>query len=150
WTEAYEALSALDSGAGLGAADLDRLGTAAYLIGRSEAAADGWERAHRAYVDDGAVGQAIRCAFWLGLTLLLGGEQARGGGWLARAGRLLAHLPPDSVEHGYLRLPAALQALFGGDFDAALTTSREVVGVGDRLRDPDLAALGRLGQGQAL
>jgi ATP/maltotriose-dependent transcriptional regulator MalT len=150
WTGAYQALSALDLEGALGAADLDRLGTAAHLIGRSEAAADGWERAHRAYLDDGAVAPAVRCAFWLGLTLVLGGEHARGGGWLGRAGRLLAEAPPDCVEHGYLRLPAALRALFGGDPDTALATFREVAAVADRFRDPDLTALVRLGQGQAL
>jgi DNA-binding NarL/FixJ family response regulator len=150
WTEAYQALSALDAESMLGAADLDRLGTAAYLIGRAEAAADGWERAHRSYLDSGAVAEAVRCAFWLGLTLMLGGEHARGGGWLARAGSVLAEAPPDCVEHAYLRLPAALQALSSADFDTALGTLREVAVIADRVRDPDLMALSRLGQGQAL
>jgi len=83
------------------------------------------------------------------MTLMLGGEPARGGGWLARAGRVLAAAPPDRVEHAYLRLPAALQALYSRDFDTALGTLREVATIADQVRDPDLLALSRLGQGRA-
>jgi len=35
------------------------------------------------------VERAVRCAFWLAYALLNKGELARGGGWLARARRLL-------------------------------------------------------------
>lgn len=150
WGEAYAHLSAADRQGPLAAGDLDRLGMAAYLTGGTEIAADTWERAHHAYLAVGEVTQAVRCAVWLALTLLLGGEHARGGGWLARAQRVLEQASLDCVEHGYLRLPVALQALYGGDPAAAYGQFIDVTAIADRFGDPDLAALGRLGQGQAL
>ena len=101
WRDAYEALSAADENAPLGAVDLDRLATAAYLIGRDEAAVTGLERAHRAFLEQGEVGRAVRCAFWAGLFLVLRGRYAEGGGWLGRADRLLTEQALDTVERGY-------------------------------------------------
>ena len=40
-------------------------------------------------LDRGDPVRAARCAFWLAFHLLIRGESARGGGWLARARRLL-------------------------------------------------------------
>jgi ATP/maltotriose-dependent transcriptional regulator MalT len=150
WREAYERLAAADQLGTLGAADLDRLGMAAYLIGGMDDTAAAWERAHREYVAAGEVARAVRCAAWLGLTLLLDGEHARGGGWLGRAARELDDAALDCVEHGYLKIPAGLQALFGGDPATAQAVFVEISGIADRFGDPDLRALGRLGQGQAL
>ena len=45
---------------------------------------------------------AVRFAFWLGLILNVRGETAVGGGWVARARRLLESQPDDIVERGYL------------------------------------------------
>lgn len=150
WRDAYDRLSAADAQAGLGAEDLDRLGAAAYLIGRDEATADAWERAHRAHLEGGAVAAAARSAFWLGLTLFQRGEPARGGGWIARAQRLLDGAVLDCAERGYLRLPAALQALAGGELATAYKGFEDAAATGDRFGDPDLTTLSRLGCGQAL
>jgi DNA-binding CsgD family transcriptional regulator len=150
WRDAYERLSAADGEAALAPVDLDRLAVAAYLIGRDADSTRVWERAHHGFVAAGEVAAAVRCAFWLGLTLLQGGEHARGGGWMARAQRLLQDAGLDCVEQGYLRLPAALQALDGGDAATAYTRFSEVRTVADRFGDPDLSALCRLGCGRAL
>ncbi|MGH3360455.1 MAG: helix-turn-helix transcriptional regulator, partial [Nocardioidaceae bacterium] len=87
WREAYEGLSEADRQTTLAAADLDLLGTAAYLIGDDDASGELLARAHRAYLDSGQVERAARCAFWLGLRLSDAGQPARGKGWLARASR---------------------------------------------------------------
>lgn len=150
WSDAYAHLSAAERQGALAAADLERLAMAAYLTGGVVAAAGAWERAHLAYVAAGDVPRAVRCAVWLGLTLLNRGEHARGGGWLARAQRVLDESALDCVERGYVRLPVAVQALYEGDADAAYEVSVEVGDVADRFGDPDLMALSRLGQGQAL
>ncbi|WP_432155586.1 LuxR C-terminal-related transcriptional regulator [Streptomyces sp. bgisy153] len=150
WAEAYERLSAADGRAPLAAPDLERLAMAAYLYGREERAVETWERAHRALHEAGAVGRAVRCAFWLGLTLARYGQHARAGGWFARGARLLADSGEDCVECGYLLVPSALGALEGGDFAGARAAFAEVAGIADRFADPDLVALSRLGQGQAL
>lgn len=150
WRDAYEQLAAADRQGALDAADLDRLGTAAYLIGELDDAATAWERAHREYVAGGEIARGVRCATWLGLALLQHGEHARGGGWIGRAQRVLEEADLDCVEHGYLKMPAGLQALYGGDADTAYAVFVEVSGIADRFGDSDLSALGRLGQGQAL
>src|SRR5918997_5208269 len=89
WRDACQHLSAADRHEALDAEDLDRLATAAYLIGHLDTADATWERAHHAFLDRGDTAPAVRCAFWLGLTLFLRGEHARGGGWLARAQHIL-------------------------------------------------------------
>lgn len=149
WRDAYEHLAAADRLESIDAEDLDRLARATYLVGSTDAAAETWERAHHGFLDRGEVAQAVRCAFWLGLTLAMRGDHARGGGWLARAQHILDGAALDCVEQGYLRLPAALQAL-GSDPEAAHRTFVEMTETADRFGDADLRALGRLGQGQAL
>ncbi|MGH3322734.1 MAG: hypothetical protein ACRDN9_21665, partial [Streptosporangiaceae bacterium] len=100
WRDAFDELSASDQQAELDATDLELLGTAAYLIGRDGEAGEGFERAHRAFLDQDEVVRAVRCAFWRGLMLFLGGRHAEGGGWLARAQRLLEEDAPDCPERG--------------------------------------------------
>ena len=150
WRDAFEALSVADGHTPLEAADLDRLAMAAHLIGRDEVAVTGFDRAHRAFLDHGEVGRAVRCAFWVGMFLMLRGRHAEGGGWLGRAQRLLTEQALDSVERGYLLIPAALHALGSGDPARAYEVFGEAAGIADRFGDPDLVALSRLGQGQAL
>lgn len=150
WRDAYGQLSAADLQGSLGADDLDRLAMAAFLIGRVDVAAEVWERAQRAFVVRGEIARGVRCAFWLGLVLVQWGEHARGGGWIARAEHLLHEASVDCVEWGYLKLPAALQSLAGGELASAYASFDEAAGIADRFGDPDLTALGRLGCGQAL
>ena len=111
WTDAFAQLSAADRESALEAEDLERLATAAYLIGRDDDGADAGTRAHHEFLRRGSVERAVRCAFWLAFSLLNRGEVARGGGWVARARRLLDDLQRDCVEQGYLLWPAGLQRL---------------------------------------
>ncbi|MGY1914158.1 LuxR C-terminal-related transcriptional regulator [Blastococcus sp. SYSU DS0973] len=153
WDEACTRLLAADEQGRLrDAEDLDRLGLSAHLTRRDEVAEDAWERAYQAFADRGDVLPAARCAFWLGLVLLLArGAEARGSGWLARAHRVLEEgAPQDCAERGYLLLPAGLQELDGGNPAAAHRAFAAATAIGRRFGDADLAALGSLGQGQAL
>ena len=93
WADAYERLSAADREAPLEPGDLERLATAAYLVGRDDESAELWARAHHELLGRGETGRAARCAFWLAFGLLNRGESARGGGWVARARRVLADAP---------------------------------------------------------
>ncbi|MER7900585.1 LuxR C-terminal-related transcriptional regulator [Streptomyces sp. NPDC096046] len=150
WRDAYEQLRAADREGLLEPDDLDRMARSAYLIGALDAAVESWERAHHAFLGRGDVAPAVRCAFWIGIILVLHGEQARGGGWLARAGHLLDDAILDCTEQGYLRIPGALRALDGGDPESARRSFVEITEIADRFDDADLRAFGMLGQGQAL
>ena len=105
WADAFAELSAADEASPLEPDDLERLATAAYLIGRDEDSTGLLERAHHDSSVAARWSAAARCAFWLAFVLLGGGELARGGGWLARGRRLLDDGGRDCAEQGYLLLP---------------------------------------------
>ena len=109
WRAAYDELSAADRSASLEPADVERLATAAYLLGRDAESADFLARAYHDHLGTDAVERAARCATWLAFALLLQGETAPAGGWLARAERLLASRS-DCAERGFLLVPSAYQS----------------------------------------
>jgi DNA-binding CsgD family transcriptional regulator len=148
WRDAYNALSAVDQATPLAVDDLELLATSAYLIGRDSDFHRALDRAHHAHVQAGAPARAARCAFWLGLTLLVRGDSGQATGWLARARRLIEGR--DCVEHGYVLVPAAEQRLAERDHDTARSMSERAVEIGERFGDPDLIACARHLQGRAL
>lgn len=150
WSEAYTLWNRADLDQALAPGDLSRWATATYLVGHDAEADDLWARAHEECLDRGDAAHAARCAFWLGLGLLLRGETARGGAWLGRAHRVLEDVPDQTAEHGYLLVPEALQALGGGDVAAAYVLFSQALELADRFADRDLLALARLGQGRTL
>jgi DNA-binding NarL/FixJ family response regulator len=149
WTDAYEALSLADEAAPLGAPDLELLATSAYMLGRDEEFVRGQERAHHAYLDSGEALRAVRCAFWLGFTLLLRGEIGRATGWLGRAQRLIDREDQDCVDRGYLLVPAMLGHMITAEYDAAYATAAAAAEIGQRFGDPDLTAMAVHEQGYA-
>ncbi|WP_147916835.1 LuxR family transcriptional regulator [Ruania zhangjianzhongii] len=175
WLDACVLFTQADGETALLAADLDAWAVAAHLTGDHQTAELAWGRAHHGWVDQSDPSHAVRSAFWLGLTLVLAGENARAGAWFARAGRLLEDTP-DTGAADYLRLPLALQALHGGHPRDALSTFTLIAGRAGRAgragsaegvgtaataataataeppggaADRDLATLARLGQGQS-
>lgn len=150
WGDARAALSAADRETPLGPDDLKRLATAAYLAGRDAESTDAWTRAHQGFHERGEAEGAVHCAFWLGFSLMQRGETAQGGGWLARAQRLLDEAGHECAERGYLLLPVGLQHLDAGEPHDARDTFAAVAEIGARFSEVDLVTLGRLGQGQAL
>ena len=150
WRDAYDGLSAAAADAPLEPRDLERLASAAFLIGRSSESRQKWLAAQRSYVDSGEPLRAVRCAFWVAFDLLNSGDLPRGGGWVDRAQRLLAGQRPDCVEAGYLRYAAALRAVFSGDVDGARAAFAEAAATGERCHDPELTTLARIGLGRCL
>jgi DNA-binding NarL/FixJ family response regulator len=147
WADAYSQFSAADREAPLGLPDLELLAASAYLAGDDAASTDAWVRAHQECIQTGDPARAVRCAFWLVLGLVLRGEAAPAGGWLARAQRLAADVE-GSVEEACLLLGSAVQLMFAGDPQEAHALYSRAAEIGVRFGDPDVATLARLGEGQ--
>ena len=150
WTDAFTRLSDADREAPLEAGDLERLATAAYLIGKNAESAAAWARSHQSFLSGGEEARAIRCAFWLAFGLFSQGERARGRAWIERGVRLLDQTGRDCVELGYLLLPGAFESLVGGDMAAAYAEFRRAGEIGLRFGDADLTALARHSCGRVL
>ena len=110
------------------------------MLGRDEEYVEAWS-GPTAHLDAGDELRAARCAFWLGLDLMLRGETGRATGWMARAQRLVEREERDCVERGYLLIPAMFRHEAAGDLEAAAATRGR--GRRDRraVRRPDLFAL---------
>jgi DNA-binding CsgD family transcriptional regulator len=150
WKDAHTLLSLADRGQGLDPADLERLATAAFLVGREQEFEHALGRAHRAYRDADDRSSAARCAFWIGLRLFMRGKRGAATGWLARGQRLLDRGGLQTVEAGYLLLPVAEQHLRAGEWDRARAVARKATDVGTRLGDRDLIAVARHVEGRTL
>ena len=149
WAEAFDALSQARAVAPLDAEDAERLAWSAMLSGHTDASFEAFERLYEIRLAAGEGLRAARAAFWLGMRLMSLGQTARGGGWLARAQRLVeGH--PDCVECGYMRLPLVFRFTAAGDYGAAREAAAEAIEIGDRHRDRDLGALARALAGRAL
>jgi DNA-binding CsgD family transcriptional regulator len=150
WLGAFEAFARADEEAPLEAEDLELYATTARMLGRDDDALAALERAHHRYLDRGETRRAAYCAGWIGMSLAYRGEVGPAGGWLARAQRLLEDEPEETVEHGYLLLPAMFRKEAEGDFLAAAAVAGEAAAIGKRFGNPDLFALALHGQGQML
>ena len=150
WRQAYERLAAADRKSPLRPPDLERLATAAYLVGEDVHAVAIWTRAHNRLVSQGQALRAARCGFWLGLKMLLAGEIAQATGWLARSQRLLGESEAECVERGYGLVVSGLLSMGRGDIESAGDAFEAAILLAERHSDPDLLALGLLGRGQSL
>lgn len=150
WADGFSAFTAAAERSSLDAADYERLAVCAYLIGEDDECAAAWEAAHRAAREAGDMAGSARCAFWLGMILMLRGQMAQAGGWLTRAERLTEDAQRDCAAAGYLLIPKLLGALDAGDPTTARDLAVEATELGDRFQEADLRAFGTLGHGQAL
>ncbi len=132
----------LQSVGDLSVADTMALATAAFLIGDADEAVRALQAGYQDSIKKGDALGAVRFAFWLGFVLNTRGEMAVGGGWVARAERLLESQPEDIVERGYMLIHEFFQHLFRGDFARAEETAARVVQTGRRFQDADLVAQG--------
>ncbi len=150
WGRAYEHLSAAAGNEALDVDDLERLASAAYLVGYRSKSSEVWTQAHRECARLGEVTRAARCGFWLAFIHLNNSETAQGSGWVDRARRLLDESRLDCVEQGLLVYAAALRSVFSGDLGAAHAGFSQSAKMGERFRDPELTALARIGEGRCL
>jgi DNA-binding CsgD family transcriptional regulator len=79
---------------------------------------------------------------------MLRGEEARGGGWTARAEHLAGEAG-ECAAAGLVLTPRFLGAWMSGDADTASTLAREMVDLARRIDDLELLAMGLLCTGEA-
>ncbi|MEV7605300.1 response regulator transcription factor [Paenarthrobacter sp. NPDC089322] len=149
WSDALESLARADAEGGLPPEDLEVVASVAMLLGKDSEGVAYLTRAHDEYVVLGDMAGAARCAAWLVLYMMDMGEPARSSGWMARARHLVEGLDQPGTAEGYLMIPAALGALYGGQPEASKELFGQALAVGRKFRDRDLTALGQLGLGTA-
>jgi len=150
WSAAHAQFALADRETALDTADVERMATAAYLIGLDTESATAWSRAYHEHLANGDWALAGRCAFWMGFGLMMRGEYAQAGGWLARARRQLDQSDVDRPEQGLILIPLALQQFEEGEVPAAFATFTEIGVIGKRWGSADLMAVSHLGCGHAL
>ena len=148
WHDAYQAFLCADEANPLEAGDLERLATAAYLIGRELEFQRLLERLHRVHVEADNSERAARCAFWLALSFLFRGDVGQANAWTSRGHRLVQDR--DCVERGYLLVVVATEQLRGGQAESAQGTANEATVIAERCHDADLTAAARHLEGRAL
>jgi len=151
WGEAYAQLSEADRDAPLEPEDLDRLATAAFIIGRVESSIDARMRAHQGFVVRGDTKNALRSAFWLLFAMQdRAAYQAQAAGWLARTQRMADDDARDCPEGGLVLCALGFQRVRAGDIAAAESAFEQAAHVAAQFKDADLTALARHGQGRLL
>jgi ATP/maltotriose-dependent transcriptional regulator MalT len=148
WADACDGFWAVDRTAPLEIEDLERLGEAAFVLGRGDEAARVLQRAYRAHLDAGEIGSAMRTAFWLHEVLVFKGQFAQAGGWIGRAGRL-AETNPECPQQAYLLLPQAERLHGEGRYADSFETAGRAVELGNRCGDRDLVTVATHIQGRA-
>jgi tetratricopeptide (TPR) repeat protein len=150
WADSYRLFEAADREAPLEPEDLERLATAAYLMGREDESEAFWERAHRAFLERGDREGAARSACWLAVGLQLRGAIAPASGWFARAQHILDEGQIECVVRGYLLIPSAIQRIVQGDPAAGEALFSQAAEIARRYGDRDLACKAAQGRGRAL
>ena len=149
WETGYSLLAADELQELLEARDLEDIGEAAFWTDRPRETIKFRERSFAAYSQVGLDCAAARVALKLMWNYFAQRSYAVGGGWLAKASRLLAD-QPESREHGELANSLAHLDISQGNLEGALTRARETFEIGRRLADDDLQAAALNTEGSVL
>jgi DNA-binding CsgD family transcriptional regulator len=150
WQGARDGFRTARDAGELSADDLHIWADAAWWLGLVDESLAAAEEAYRMFLQGTRPQQAASAAMTIALSLFLRGDDVEGSGWMSRAQRILRD-QPECPEHGYVRYLLEVEAgLGGGDLDAVASSAREVQEIGRRQVDPNLVALGTLGEGRAL
>ncbi len=147
WASALRRWSAADPSS-LTGADLVSAAAAAHLLGHARESVDLYRRAHEEALAAGDVAGAVRCAFHLSMAAGTTGDPSTAAGWAARGQRLLADLPDDSPETGYVAFAQMFGHLRAGRLDEARDCALTAEDVGRRSGDPQLLSLGLVSLGR--
>jgi len=131
WSEAVEALTSADRNKPLGGEDLELLGNALWWAGRPDESIETLERAFNAFVEGGRPAEAAWIAMELGYQSSRALNEAVGGGWFARAGRLLAEVPEGPM-HARLAVFAIIGELMPGNYEGGIAQADTAMALAEK------------------
>lgn len=149
WSEAVEAFTAADRDGGLSPEDLERLGTAQWWAGDPGASTEALERAFVGQVEADRPVDAARVAITLAYQALRRLAASVGGGWLARAERLLEN-EPESPSHAWLPHFAAMAAMFENRLADGIALADTAIEVARRTGNQDALSMATSVKGAGL
>jgi DNA-binding NarL/FixJ family response regulator len=149
WAAARDRFNAARETAPLAADDCYALAEAAWWQGVIDESLTAWAEAYRLYLEAGQPRRAAMSAMFVAAHSMERGDAAAGAGWMSRAHRLLAE-EPEAAEHGYPLYFETFSALGRGELDGAVAAAKRMQDLGGRFSDPNLVAVGVLGEGRAL
>jgi ATP/maltotriose-dependent transcriptional regulator MalT len=114
------------------------------MLGKDEASADAWGRAHSEWLRLRDVPRAARCTFWLVLDLITRRERAQARGWLARTQHLLDDAAGACPEQGLLLVLTARLRIHEKDIDGAHDAAARASDLARRFDDSELQVFSRL------
>jgi class 3 adenylate cyclase len=149
WRDSHDAYSSIDK-QDLTPQDLEHFADAAWWTGKLDEAIKLREDSYAAFSSAGDKPSAARLALTLSWDHSGRGAFSVSQGWFANAERILAG-QPESVEHGFLTLTRAINALFGeGSLTDAIAHFERAFELGRRFGDRDTEVLALVGKGRAL
>jgi len=148
WSDAFDLYQQAAELHDLTADDSFALAESAWWLGEIDAALEAWEQAHHHYRRDGQARRAAMSAMFVAAHSMTRGDAAAGSGWMSRMHRLLRD-EPEGAEHGYPIYFEIFSATSAGDYDVAVVAALRMQELGRRFDDPNLVAVGLLGEGRA-
>jgi DNA-binding CsgD family transcriptional regulator len=149
WPAAFDGFRAAQERTDLSADDCFALADSAWWVGEIEAALDAWQVAYHLYLRAGTRRRAAMAAMFVGVHSMQRGDSAAGSAWMRRTRRLLGE-EPEAAEHGYPLYLDIFVAMGAGDIPGAIEVARRMQDLGHRFNDPNLSAVGLVGEGRAL
>jgi ATP/maltotriose-dependent transcriptional regulator MalT len=150
WQRAYDAFAAAEVEGPLDAEDYNRFAVAAHLLARLPDYFAIRERAYKALLERGERLAAAEAALWLGMQKSVMGDVAEGGGWISRAGRIVAEDGTDSKAAAFLNVAHAFDVAMAGDPEQAARITEECLQAARRHGSDEFAALSLHQQGMFL
>src|SRR5438093_871388 len=148
WAEAVEAFTAAHRDPGLSPEDLELLGSAAWWSGHPDESNEALERAFAAHDEAGHRPEAARVAMNLAYQAFRGLAVSVGGGWLARAERLLAD-HPESPAHAGLAVFQAAASMMGGRWEEGIALADQAMDSARRVAVPGVLSAAMSFKGMA-
>jgi class 3 adenylate cyclase len=149
WDEAYDILATADRQGGLSPDGLQLLAEAAWYSSRPDEVLEAFERASKAYLDQGDRASGAMMAFRVADHHAMRLEMPMAVGWMARAEQLAAGDPAFPV-HGYLAYARGSMAVRVHDSETAEACFDEAMTIATRTGDRDLYAQSLHDKGRCL